>query len=298
MKHCIFKIVVNIWRLCPFKLQISKIVKKNKSVFHRLYKDLRYKGIMNVTISNSSFKMYNPSYTTIENEIFWKGLENGWEKVSIDLWRNISKDANVILDVGANTGIYSLIAAAVNPQAEIYSFEPVKRTSSIFKKNIDLNSEFNIVLTEKAVSDKNGKAVFYDVPTKSQYSASLNRDMLIDCDNQISYEVDVVELDSFELLSNKQIDLIKLDVEMHEPEAISGMINIIRRDKPTILIEILNDDLAERIENQINDLNYLYYSIDEINQPKRELKLKKSGCYNYLICSKETARKINLDCEI
>lgn len=298
MKHCIFKIILIIWRIYPFKLQMAKIIKKNKSIFMRLYQDLRYKGVMEVKINNSSFKMYNPSYTTIENEIFWNGIDKGWEKVSIGLWKKIAKESKTILDIGANTGIYSLIASAINPQAEIFSFEPVKRTSELFKKNIELNSNFNIKLTEKAVSNINGRATFYDVKSKSQYSASLNKKMLIDCIDQISYDVDVVKLDTLDFLFNKKIDLIKLDVEMHEPEAILGMIDIIKRDKPTILIEILNDELAVNIENQINDLNYLYFSIDEINPPKREFKLKKSGCYNYLICTKEIALKLSLDCDL
>ena len=85
---------------------------------------------------------------------------------------------------------------------------------------------------------------------------------------------------------------------MHEPEVLEGMINVLERDKPSMLIEILNDDLGGRIEKLVSGINYYYFTIDEINEPKRTLNLKKSGMYNYLLCTKEIADKINLNCEL
>jgi FkbM family methyltransferase len=262
MKHIIFKIVISLWKILPMKLFLSKQLKKSNFLILKLYKDLRFKGEMKVNFDNYSFNLNNPGYTTIENEIFWKGIK-GWEKCSVSLWIDLSKEAHAILDIGANTGIFTLIAAAVNKNAEIYSFEPVKRTSLLLKKNLEINNFKNINFYEKAVSNVTGKSTFYDVTTESQYSSSLNEKMLEGISGTIQYEVDVISLDDLEELKNKKIDLIKLDVEMHEPESIQGMMNILKENLPVFIIEILNTEIGNRIENLIHEFDYCFYVINE-----------------------------------
>ena len=242
---------------------------------------------MRLIISGKSFKLYNPGYTTIENEIFWNGVEGGWEKKSIQVWQRLCNCSNTILDIGANTGIYSFIANAVNPNAKIYAFEPVERTSQLLLKNIALNMPNNITFHQKAVSNKTGTATFYDVPSQSQYSASLKEEMLEQIENRISYQVEVIDLDKFEPLKNKKIDLIKLDVEMHEPQALEGMINIIHKSRPVLLIEILTEQLGKEITLFFVDLDYVYFNIDEKLGITPGAEISKSKTYNYLILPSE-----------
>lgn len=282
IKHLLFMGIIQIWKISPFKLTLSKLIKQNTQIKEKLYQDLRFKGKMEVKVGESSLTLFNPGFTTIENELFWNGLEEGWEKVSMDIWKKLAKEANCILDIGANTGIYSLVAATINPNAEVFAFEPVQRTASIFNSNLELNPTLNIKLFELAVSNDNGTATFYDLPTSSQYSASLNKDMLASFTNRISYDVTVVKLDDLKELKNKKIDLIKLDVEMHEPEAIEGMIELVKRYKPFILIEILTNDIGSKIQEIFSALNYSYFNIDEINIPRKVEVLTASDHYNFL----------------
>ena len=46
----------------------------------------------------------------LENELFWAGLEGGWEKTSMSLWIKLVKASVVVLDIGANTGLNALVA--------------------------------------------------------------------------------------------------------------------------------------------------------------------------------------------
>ena len=254
---------------------------------------MRFKGVMKVKLDNKKFNLYNPGFTTIENELFWNGYD-GWERISMRLWKQLAKESNCILDIGANTGVYSLVASTINPDAEVFAFEPVKRTSSLMLKNLELNPNLKIKLIEKAVSNTDGVSIFYDVPTESQYSASLNNEMLSEISNRISYDVEVIQLDNFEELANKKIDLIKLDVEMHEPEAIEGMINLIKKNQPTILIEILNSEIGEKIEKLLSDIEYYCFSIDEENEPQHVPKIKESDFHNLLLIKKENLHLVNL----
>lgn len=298
MKHFVFLSLVSLWKVLPFKLFHARILKAFPKILGKLYKDLRFKGAMNVKLEDKSFLLHNPGFTTIENEIFWFGLENGWEKVSMKLWIELIKHSNTVLDIGANTGVYSLVAATVNSNTKVYAFEPVKRTSEIFKRNLELNPKLNIQLVEKAVSNSDAVAEFYDLPTDSQYSASLNADMLASFANRISYEVETIRLDSFVDLENQKIDLIKLDVEMHEPEALEGMMEIIKRDQPTFLIEILNADIAKKVEFLLKDMNYVCFSLDEENEPKFLDRIMQSDFHNLLLIKKEKLPIVDLSIPI
>ena len=282
IKHLIFKTFVGCWSVVPFKNPLKSVIQRFPKLKAKLYPDLRYEGIMNLRIANNSLSIHNPGFTTIENELYWNGFD-GWEKISIKIWVEYCKRSKTILDIGANTGVYSLIASAVNPNAEVYCFEPVQRTFALLQRNLQLNPKFQIKSFPVAVSDKNGKATFFDVTSASQYSASLNEKMLENVEGRIHYQVITVALDDFEELKYKKIDLIKLDVEMHEPEALKGMINMIRRDKPTILIEILSDEIAGQIQHILDGLHYNFYVIDEINPAKKVESLSKSSHFNFLL---------------
>jgi len=293
MKSKLFSILMLLWKINPLKKNSARLIKKLGIPVKKLYADMRFKGVMKVKLDNKKFHLYNPGFTTIENELFWNGSD-GWEKISMRLWKQLAKESNCILDIGANTGVYSLVASTINPDAEVFAFEPVKRTSSLMLKNLELNPNLKIKLIEKAVSNEDGVSIFYDVPTESQYSASLNNEMLSEISNRISYDVEVVQLDNFEELANKKIDLIKLDVEMHEPEAIEGMINLIKKNQPTILIEILNSEIGEKIEKLLSDIEYYCFSIDEENEPQHVPKIKESDFHNLLLIKKENLHLVNL----
>jgi FkbM family methyltransferase len=267
----------------PSKLFLRKLISSFPNIIKdKLYRDLRFVGIYEVSCFGKKIKLYSSGFTTIENEIFWNGIDNSWEKISLRIWQYLAKNSSTILDIGANSGIYSIVASCINPKANIHAFEPVERTSKLLLQNISLNMPNNIFFHQKAVSNKTGIATFYDVPTESQYSASLNEEMLNQIENRISYEVDVIDLDNFEPLKSIEIDLIKLDVEMHEPEAIEGMIEIIKRDQPFLLIEILSNEIANKIQSIFSSFEYSYYNIDEVNIPKKVENLTASAHYNYL----------------
>ena len=136
MKKYVFKIIIAFWNIFPAKLFLRKLINTFPyKIKDKLYQDLRFVGVYEVPCFGKKIKLYNPGFTTIENEIFWNGIDNGWEKVSLKIWQTLAKNSNVILDIGANSGIYSIVANCINPQANIHAFEPVERTSQLLLKN-------------------------------------------------------------------------------------------------------------------------------------------------------------------
>lgn len=287
-------VLKSIYLRIPFKKQIFSSVLKVWKPSPSFYQHLNFKGVFNVRIdSQSSFKIKSYGYR-IENELFWEGLYGGWEKDSMKLWVQLSKISNVIIDIGANSGIYSLVAKSVQPNSQVYAFEPVNRVYKKLVKNIELNG-FDIVTKELAVSNRTGNAIVYDNLNEHVYSVTVNKNLFAPTTKVVESLIQTITLDEFISKNNiKNIDLIKIDVETHEPEVLEGFKFHLEKFKPTLLIEVLNEEIAEKINHYIKDLGYLYFNISEKGTIRQTDKVYKSDYFNYLICNSEIAAKLKL----
>ena len=80
------------------------------------------------------------------------------------------KKGDVVLDIGANIGYYTLIfAELVGEKGKVYAFEPDPTNFDLLRKNVEINGYRNITLIQKAVSNKNGKISFYSKKTNSWF---------------------------------------------------------------------------------------------------------------------------------
>jgi FkbM family methyltransferase len=288
IKHLLKSLYINL----PWKQEVFSIIKKVYKPPRSLYQHLYFNGIFQVKVGKEHFYLKHYGYQ-IENSIFWEGIES-WEKISTSLWIQLCKKADIILDIGANTGIYSLVACSVNTQARVYAFEPVSRVFDKLVENVQLN-KFNVVSYEAAVSNFDGRAVIYDQPTEHILSVTVNKNTQDPSIPVIEKEIRTVTLASF-IEENKipKIDLMKIDVETHEPEVLEGMKAYLGEHMPTLLIEILEDEIGRKVEAILKGLGYLYFDIDEVNRPRQVNRLVRSSYYNYLICDHETAHYLNL----
>lgn len=84
-------------------------------------------------------------------------------------------------------------------------------------------------------------------------------------------------------------------METHEAEVLEGLKKYLPIFKPTILIEILTDDIAAKVAYIVKDYGYLYFNIDEAKGVFRTDLIGRSSSYNYLLCSATTADQIGLD---
>lgn len=261
----------------------------------KVYQHLHFKGIIDVFVGkNKSFKIKHVGLH-IENELFWGGIENAWEKESLKLWIELSKISNTIIDVGAYSGIYSLVSATINSDAKIYAFEPMEHNYNLLSENIKLNN-FKIEKVNKACSNFNGKATVYIRKDQTYVtSVTVNKSLLAPTTPQNSILIETVSLEDYILkhkLSN--IDLIKIDVETHEAEVLEGLGSILDKYRPTLLIEVLNDEVGKSIQNIITDMEYLFFDVDENSGIKQVYEIKKSSYFNYLICQRHIAKYLNL----
>lgn len=158
MLNFIKKIFKGFYNFIPFKQQIFSILKIFWTPPESIFKHLHFKGKFKVKINQSKSFMLNHFGLQCENEIFWMGWKHNWEKESIKVWGKLCKDSQIILDIGANTGIYSLVAKTINPNSKVYAFEPELFFYDMLQKNNSLNN-FDIQSYPKAISNYDGDII-------------------------------------------------------------------------------------------------------------------------------------------
>jgi FkbM family methyltransferase len=289
------QVIRNVYKKLPYKKPFYELLKNFVIPGENVYKHLHFEGDFKVQVDEShSFLMRHYGFE-LENTLFWMGIKNGWEKTSISLWIELVGKSEVVFDIGANTGVYSLIAKSLNPQSKVYAFEPISRVYEKLAYNNRLN-DYDIVCFDSAISNADGTAIVYDTPTEHVYSVTVNKNLSAQNVEVIPTEIKVRRLDSLiEEMKIEKIDLIKIDVETHEPEVLEGFGKYLDEFKPTMLVEVLNDQVGEKIEALIERKDYLYFNLDEKSDSIRQVeRITKSDFYNYLICSREIAREIKL----
>lgn len=269
MKNFLRYIYLNI----PFKKYFFLFLKKNFKINQNIYKHLWFKGFFLVNFSNKNFFIYSLP-TIIENEIFWNGLGVTWEPLSLKIWSKIVKKKKIIFDIGANTGIYSLLSSAINPNGLVYAFEPNISFVKAIEKANDKNG-FKIKTINYALSNKKGHVYFDGYQIQN---------------NKYLKKIKTIRLDNFiEINKIYSLDLVKIDVELHEFQVLEGMGKYLNKFKPDFLIEVLNNDIAKKLNYLFKNLDYHYISIDDKKLKLRKLsQIEKSPFYNILICKKET----------
>jgi FkbM family methyltransferase len=154
------------------------------------------------------------------------------------------KDTDLIIDIGANIGWYSLVLSSKN-SPEVISFEPTPVTYSLLKENIELNGKKNVHAYNVAVSDKAEKLTLH---LYKDYNPG--RNSFIKQKNSISTsEVDTIRLDSFlkeKRMDERTVKLIKIDIEGYEYTAMSGALECLSKT------EYIVSEFSPELMKQIN----------------------------------------------
>lgn len=289
-------ILKKIYQLIPFKKYIFLGVKKLVNLPESIYKHLHFHGVITINAGDAhQFKMYHHG-TSEENELFWGGIENGWEKTSLKIWRKLCVEATTVFDIGANTGLYSLITKSLNQKAQVVAFEPVPKVLEYLNYNVKLN-HYDIKVVPKAASNFNGEAKVYLRKGEGfTTSVTVNKSLLAETTPKDELIIKTIRLDTF-IEENKidKIDLMKIDVETHEPEVLEGMGEYLDKFKPDFLIEVWDKECAATLNQLFKNKGYLYFDLDDKNDViTQKQEVTASSFWNYLICKPETAKKIGL----
>lgn len=100
-----------------------------------------------VRVAGESFVMTDPSRCLIAKELFWgRGQRiQPDERLCIELFSALSRQASCVLDIGANSGLFSLAAARANPRARVRAFEIVPDLFHLLVRNVVRNNVASVV---------------------------------------------------------------------------------------------------------------------------------------------------------
>lgn len=151
-----------------------------------------------------------------------------------------------LYDVGANFGLYAILAAKALPGLEVEAFEPVARTRAKLALNVSLNAlEGRVHVHGLALSDRTGEAEIAIDPRSSGLSSlSPSAAERARRDFAESARVPVARLDDLSPPRDAVI-AFKIDVEGHEAEVLRGMSGTLAANRGLAQIEIRDRNLAE-----------------------------------------------------
>jgi len=136
----------------------------------------------------------------------------------------LQKRPELVLDIGGNIGAYTAEIRRLNPNAEIHTFEP--STTNTDKLTLRFANDKKIKLLPYAVSDKTGSAtLFADKPGSGLGSLTQRKLDHFNIDFNSKETVNTIRLEDYweKSLNKRNIDILKLDIEGHEFEALIGL---------------------------------------------------------------------------
>lgn len=253
------------------KLSDSKISKIPgvEYLYKIFYKLAEPKGI--ILISAQGNKMY---VNTRDKGIVPHLLTNGvWERYETDLFYKLIKPGDVVVDIGANIGYYTLIAAKiVGNEGKVYAFEPESDNYELLVKNIEINGYTNITPIKKALSNRKGNLkLFLNKTNLGGHSIS---DDNVPIRKGGVIEVETITLDDYfeKSINENRVDFIKMDTEGAEGLIIEGSKNILKNNNLKILMEFwlyglknIGTDPLELLST-LQDYGFKIKLLDETNR--------------------------------
>lgn len=282
------------YRAIPFKKNAFDLIKALKAPPKWVTRHLYFDGFFDVQMTHGETFRFLAHGTQIDNELYWYGLYGGWERHSQRLWVDLCRHSDVIVDIGANDGLYSLAARTVNKTARIVTAEPLDFILARLKENLQANGIVDIDLVERAFSNYDGDAEMF-VPIDADYvrSATVNTSLLDRPPEAVKTKKIAVErFDTYFRRSGlNRLDLVKMDVESHEPEVLEGFGDLLGSFRPTILAEVSYARVPGLMNQILKPYGYLYFNISEEGSMRRQETLTLSDSDNFLICQPRIAER-------
>ena len=171
-----------------------------------------------------------------------RAIKNNYEK-ELSIISNFTDKNKEAVDVGVYRGVYTYKLS--KEFKHVHAFEPNPLIYPFLEKNLTKIVK-NMTLKNLALSDSNGD-VNLRIPSRSKSIFKTNYEEIykLGCatihegnkiDNKNNFKVKKIKLD--DLLEDKNISFVKIDVEGHEREVITGSKKIIKKNKPVLLVEI------------------------------------------------------------
>lgn len=203
-------------------------------------------------------------FDDIARVIFWSGIHS-WEKETSPIILEHVRRSRCFIDVGANCGIYTILAAITNPSLHVVAIEPVPKVCAALVGNIEQNQlGTRVTVLNVAAGNANGIVDFHeaDNPTMASldvrgYNGQAGRVIKAECRT----------LDSIVAELNIMPDFVKIDVEGFSDVVLDGATELLEKFHPRIVLEANLGDNGARMTEILRAHGYTYHLITD-NGPK------------------------------
>jgi len=200
------------------------------------------------------------------------------------------------LDIGANTGVYSLLYSRLAAAANVYAFEPLANVANALEANVRLNPDLadRIHIERYALSDRAGSSTWYETVNEQGLFSTSSTLLQSRAQSIGKYKTTTIKtrtLDEFALERNLKFDVAKLDVEGHEPAVLAGASRTIGTNRPVLIVEILREATCEALNSWAAAMGYVTYAPCAAGSASILLRLDRlqyvAGAPNQVLCPAE-----------
>ena len=236
--------------------------------FHSIRREYPYFGYVGVEVEGvAPVAMFSNNDDRVAQSYFFYG-HDAFESFSLRVWRRLAEGSTHIFDVGAFSGVYSLIAARANRKADVYALEPMERTFWRLVDNVRANRmSRSVEAFALAASDEDGRAVLNVFRGRRVLRSGSSLVAKDDRTVVRKQPVETVRLDTFVRRQGiPEVDLVKLDVEQSELRVLKGMAGLLDEHKPSILVEVFSGEVLREITDLLYPYGYSFAVLDDLGQ--------------------------------
>jgi FkbM family methyltransferase len=277
--------------MLKYYLRSFPISKGKSRMLNLLWRPLSFRQYKRqVTLDQADIVMLCDITKFVQRHIYFYA---SYEHEYCDYWIGLARNSKVIFDVGANVGIYSLLGGTANSRAKIYAFEPTQELFDTLLANIRRNGLQNIIPNLAAVGNIDGQGFLHECRGSDGSNEGMNF-----VTTRISQGSDkltqIVSLQSYcQRNQISRIDLMKIDIEGGEYDALLGAMSLLREQAIGYIFLELSEWAANRSGHSTSDIKHLLwkngYQIYQLRKKTLvpiEMKGVHKGDNNVIACAK------------
>lgn len=236
------------------------------TAYQVLKHEFPYRGFVPATAEGHDVLLFSNNDDVVAWEYFWKG-EDSYERPLITQWLKWCVGARRILDIGAYTGLMSLLAARVNPTADIHAMEPVPRTVERLWINVAANAMTSQISVHPVAASNRSGTDSINLYRPENFLGTGNSVHDKGLKTYGTLRIELVETSDY-LKTVGAFDLVKVDVEGYEPQVLEGLQDVLQRDRPKLLLEVWEEN-EEKVLSMLNGWSYDFDSPDSASRRVR-----------------------------
>jgi FkbM family methyltransferase len=185
------------------------------------------------------------------DDVFWFGAQ-GYEGVLAEVWAALCADASSVLEIGANIGFYSVIGAK-SCRGRYTAVEPIPENAAVLRANLRRNRLEHVDVIEGAAIDASTRReVVLNVPDEGR-AAPVGAHLLIGSEVSARSQMRTATVAGFPMRDLAEgRDLIKIDAEGIEHALLSGVMQYLLDNRPSLVVEVLPE--STRLAAVLKDL--------------------------------------------